>query len=321
MPFNAIVGHHAALRILRSMLQTRQVPHAFIFSGIEGIGKHTAALAFVKALNCATGDDDFCDQCLSCRKIERTTHPDVINIEPQKNVIRIEQVRSMQEELAFKPLEAKKKAVIINQAETLNLNAANCLLKTLEEPPEDSILILVACSTAGMLPTVLSRCQIIQFSPLADTDVAQLLIRENNVDTHTAERVTQHAHGSIKRALFLLESRFFAERNEIAKMLAADLPESMDTVLHMAKRLSSDSQELPLILEFLQGWYRDLLFCKSGVSDTLLYNRDILECVQQASARETKDGILKKLKRIRWLQDHTVLNIDMQLGLESVFLQ
>jgi len=320
MPFDSIFGHEKPVRILRSTLKTGKLPQAFICSGIDGIGKRKTALSFVKALNCREMEDDFCDACLSCRKVEKQVHPDFLFVEPEKNIIRIEQITGLAQETAFKPMEGKRKAVIIDQAEKLNLHAANCLLKTLEEPPEDTVLILVARETAGMLPTVLSRCQKICFSPLKDEEVFRF-IRESGVAEAPALLITYHAQGSIKKAFFLLENDFLAKRSEIAEMLCKDASEDLDAVLNFCKRLKEDSESLSLVLEFLAEWYRDLLLCKEGFSDSLLYNRDIIESVCGAAEHETRPGIIRKIKRIQWLQNNSQLNIDMQLGLESVFMK
>jgi len=320
MPFDSISGHEKPIQILRSMLKTGKLPQAFIFSGIDGIGKRKTAISFVKALNCREMEDDFCDMCLSCRKIEKQVHPDLLFVEPEKNIIRIEQITALQQEIAFKPMEGEKKAVIIDQAEKLNLYAANCLLKTLEEPPEDTVLILVARETAGLLPTILSRCQKVCFSPLRDEEVFRF-IRKRGTAEDPAHLVTYHAQGSIKRAFFLLDNDFLAKRSEIAEMLSKDAAEALDALLDFSKRLKEDSESIPLVLEFLAEWYRDLLLCKEGFSDSLLYNRDIIESVCGAAAHETRSGIIRKLKRIQWLQSNSQLNIDMQLGLESVFMK
>ena len=320
MPFDSIFGHKVPIRILRSMLKTGQLPHAFIFSGVDGIGKRTTAVCFVKALNCHEMEDDFCDRCPSCQKVERLTHPDLFCIEPEKNVIKIEQVRALQQEIVFKPMEGKKKAVIIDQAEKINLQAANCLLKTLEEPPEDTVLILAARSTAGMLPTVLSRCHRIVFSPLGDEDILQFL-RKEGYEEDRAKLVIPHAQGSIKRVIFLLESDFLTKWSETAEILSSDPTGNLEAVLNLSKRLSDDSEGLTLVLEFLQVWYRDLLLLKEGLSESLLYNRDIIDSVREAAGHETRDGIIRKIKRIQWMQNNALLNLDIQLGLESVFLQ
>lgn len=320
MPFDSIIGHALAIRILRSMLQAGQIPQAFIFSGIDGIGKRTAAAGFVKALNCREQGSDFCGQCPACRKIERRMHPDVVWVEPEKNGIRIDQIRSLQADLAFRPLEARYKAVIIDAADRLNLHAANCLLKTLEEPPEQTTLMLIAGSTAGMLPTVLSRCHRIHFAPLAPADVRQYLLA-NGVAQGQAEVLCTHAQGSIGRALMLHASAFLDVRRDMAAALAADAARHVDELLKLAQRAGTEAAGLSPVLEFLETWYRDLLLLQEGLAEALLYNHDIIDSLRSAARHETRGSVLNKMRKVQWLQHNAMLNVDMSLGLEALFMQ
>src|SRR5512139_1361138 len=217
MPFDAVLGQQQAIHQLRTALRSGHLAHAYLFSGIEGIGKCMAAIAFAKALNCQTHADDFCDDCAACRKTEKQLHPDIFFIEPDKNIIKIEQVRDIQKKIIFKPLEGRKKVVIIDQAEKLNLHAANCLLKTLEEPPDDTVLILVASTALPLLPTILSRCQSIRFAPLGVESLRSFLERRGG--SENAGFIAAFAQGSIKRALVLLETAFLSRRKEIIELL------------------------------------------------------------------------------------------------------
>src|SRR5512137_1693829 len=202
MPFDTILGQKQAVNQLRTALRSGHLAHAYLFSGIEGIGKFTVAVAFAKALNCHTHADDSCDNCVACRKIEKRLHPDVFFVEPDKNIIKIEQVRDIQKKIIFKPMEGRNKVVIIDQAEKLNLHAANCLLKTLEEPPDDTVIILVAHTAMALLPTIVSRCQRIRFAPLSAAAIREHLAARG-VEPEEARLAAALAQGSLKRALEL----------------------------------------------------------------------------------------------------------------------
>lgn len=315
MPFDEIRGHSRQVRILKSMLASGQVPHAFLFSGIEGIGKRTVATGFVKALNCLTLSDDFCGQCLQCRKIDKQVHPDVMIVEPEKNVLKIEQMRELQQEIIYKPLEGKKKAVIIDAAEKMNAQAANCLLKTLEEPPEDTVLVLIAHSVSDMLPTVLSRCQRLHFSPLSDSDISSLLARQG-MDAQQTGRLLPLAQGSLQRAIMFAGCDFVSRREKIAERLG----QGAGAALKLADDLARDDEVLPMALEFLESWYRDLLVLLEGASDARLYNADLADDLAHAAAGATRDSVIEKIKKLRRLQSGAAFNPDMQLGLEAVLL-
>jgi DNA polymerase-3 subunit delta' len=319
MPFDTILGQQQAIHQLRTALRSGHLAHAYLFSGIEGIGKCMAAIAFAKALNCQTHADDFCDACAACRKIEKRLHPDVFFIEPDKNIIKIEQVRDIQKKIIFKPLEGRKKVVIIDQAEKLNLHAANCLLKTLEEPPDDTVLILVASTALPLLPTILSRCQSIRFAPLGAEMISFFLKRRGS--TEDEGFISALAQGSIKRALVLIETAFLSQRRELIQLLVAGSAASCEPLFHLAKVATEEPHELPQILEFLQTWYRDLYMLMSGFPAEKLYNRDMLGEMHEALQSETREQILKRLKKLQWIHAHRIININYTMALESMLLQ
>lgn len=317
MPFDRVRGHGRQIRILRAMLASGQVPHAFLFTGIAGIGKHLVANGLVKALNCLTGTDDFCGECLQCRKIDKQAHPDVQLLEPlpDKKGLLIEQVRTLQQDIIFKPLEGKKKAVIIDQAETMNASAANCLLKTLEEPPEDTVIILLAQAVSDMLPTVLSRCQRIHFTPLTDEDLLGLLA-EQGIEAARAALLLPLAQGSLERALMLAGSDFLTRRKKLADRLCDGAPAS----LKLAEDLAKNENELGLSLEFLESWFRDMLVLLQGADGVRLCNSDLAESLARAAAGTSRSIVLEKLRRLRRLRTESAFNPDMHLGLEAVLL-
>ncbi len=168
MALNDVVGQERALRILFGMLRRDRVPSALLFSGDTGIGKRLAAVNYAKAINCLEPVDfDCCDTCVSCKKIDAATHPDVTFTFPEKDEIKIDAVRKLEEKLFLKALEGRKKIAIVDDADTMNINAANAFLKTLEEPPHDSLLVLVSSNPDGLPDTIRSRCIAIRFYPLS----------------------------------------------------------------------------------------------------------------------------------------------------------
>jgi len=320
MPFDAIFGQQLPLRQLATALASGHISHAYLFSGIEGIGKCSTAVAFAKALNCGAREGDFCDECRSCQKIERRVHPDFFFIEPDKNAIRIEQVRDLQKKIIFKPMEGKKKVVIIDQAEKLNLHAANCLLKTLEEPPDDTVIILVAHTAMTLLPTIVSRCQRIRFAPLADAAVMDFLAARG-AHPEEARLAAALAQGSLQRALALRETDFLAKRRQLVQHVAGHATGSSEDLFFLAKIAAEDQQEIPRVLEFLQTWYRDLLLLLEGFPEKKLYNQDVLDKMHEALTTETRQSILKKIKKLQWMYARSAFNINYTLALESMLLQ
>ncbi len=196
--WDAVFGQERAISFLRGVLERGEVPHAMLFTGPRGVGKHTTALLFSAALLCPSGAPDGCP---SCFKVARGMHPDLHLVEPEGAQIHIDQVRELERELSVKPLEASRKVAVIDEAESMNETAANAFLKTLEEPPPGSCIILVAAGAEGLLPTIASRCHELRFSPLGKREVEGYLRREFAMPPQEAERLARLSGGIFGRAL------------------------------------------------------------------------------------------------------------------------
>ena len=224
MSFKDIINQHKAKKILLGQLSSGRVPHAYLFLGQDGIGRKKTALELAKALNCQTNRDqktigEPCDHCIPCSKIARLIHPDVqlINYEWQANLlgeelekqksIRIKTIRALQHEVNLKPAEARWKIFIIEPAEEITEDAANCLLKTLEEPPEWTVLILLAKHKENLPATIVSRTQIVAFQPLSEGEIADYLVLNAKATAHQAHEIARLSEGSLSCALDLLEDK------------------------------------------------------------------------------------------------------------------
>ena len=224
MSFNDIINQQHAKKTLLGQLASGKIPHAYLFLGQDGIGRKKTALEFAKALDCQVnqGQNSFrepCDHCISCSKINRLIHPDVQlidyawqanllgeEIEKQRS-IKIKTIRALQYEVNLKPVEARWKIFIIDPAEEITEDAANSLLKTLEEPPEWTVIILLAKHKDNLPATIVSRSQIILFQPLKESELADYLILNAKIERKQAETIAKLSEGSISAALKLLEDK------------------------------------------------------------------------------------------------------------------
>ena len=177
MSFTDIIGQKKPLALLRSALVNDRLPHAYLFLGPDGVGKHTMALAMARAIHCDKSKGDFCGQCLNCSRITGGNHPDVRVVEPSpgKKEISIQQIRELERELNYRSFTGNAKIAIVDPATLMNSSSQNALLKTLEEPPKDCLIVLIAAHAGGLLPTLRSRCVRITFAPLARAEVAVFL--------------------------------------------------------------------------------------------------------------------------------------------------
>ena len=190
MLFDSILGQDLPKQILSRALKTGSIAHAYLFYGLESIGKRLTALEFAKALNCRqSGPQSACGECNSCSKISRGLHPDIFSVEPVKStptaresLIKIDPIRELQRKLSYLPYESRTKVAIIDGAESMNLQASNTFLKTLEEPPGQTIIILIASNPNQLLPTIISRCQALKFHPLTTNEVKEILLKKLQAD-------------------------------------------------------------------------------------------------------------------------------------------
>ncbi len=235
-----LYGQPEVLRELRSCLQRGSPHHAYLFHGPRGVGKSEAARVFAAALLSPRGEleDDILRQSL------QGTHPDLLLVEPEGVHIRISQVQEMQRSLSLKPLEAGRTVAVVEEAETMNEDAANTLLKTLEEPPGGSVIILVSSFPERLLPTVVSRCRRIRFRPLKPREVKAFLMEKRGVDAEEAERLTRISGGILSRAISFLEDETRAARRREALEMASSLRDcAVHQVLDMARRAVQGAEE------------------------------------------------------------------------------
>ncbi len=259
MSFSEIVGHEKVVAALRRALRSGRLAHAYLFVGPVGVGKSTTAWEFAKALQCPVSVDDACEQCRDCGKVRERTHPDVVWVEPQGKQILVEQIRELQRRLAYKPLEGLRRVAIVQAAQEMNVQAANALLKLLEEPPEDTVMLLLAGSESSLLPTVVSRCQKMRFAPLPTGLVAEYLEQRAGWDPETAGRIAPAAQGSIGRALLLKEEPVALWGQEAREVLSSILGSSALELLEKARKWASSRQEALARLEVMRCVVRDLL--------------------------------------------------------------
>lgn len=258
--FADIRGHERTIEFLRRAWQRGRLAHAYFFTGIAGIGKLATARALAMGLHCDVAPFDACGACGACRTIAAGTHPDVRVIAgpaENKRDISIDQIRALQRELGFRSMSAHPKVGIVNDAHLLTPHAQNALLKTLEEPAGESLLVLVGVNAATLAPTVLSRCQRVVFSPLAGAAVAAVLER-HGLPPAEAAAVAAYAEGSPGRALALDREFFATRRRELLARLGALRRASFKQLAEFVSELGGED-DLGLALTVVASWYRDAL--------------------------------------------------------------
>lgn len=266
VPFADLVGNRALVALLSRMTRSGRIPPSLLFSGKAGVGKLRAAVTLAQALNCRNAEGDACGTCAACLRIERGEHPDVRVLRPEGKggQLKADAVRDAIAEIPFRPFEARRRVVIVADAERMNPTTANTLLKTLEEPPWWAMLVLVTANEAALLPTIRSRCQILRFSPLAPEELVALLVDRHAVAPESARLLAAVSRGGLARALELRDEplrELRAEALRIARVAAAGGRER--ELVPWADALSKDGRLL-LLLDLLLSLLRDVTAKLSG---------------------------------------------------------
>jgi DNA polymerase III subunit delta' len=331
MSFDRILGQTQPKQTLKNALQNNSMAHAYLFYGQESIGKKYTAIELAKTLNCAEStENESCDKCLSCRKIENRTHPDFFFIEPVKSTptareetIKVEPIRELQRKLAFLPYEGKVKVAVIDDADLMNLQAANSFLKTLEEPPSATMLVLISSHPFKLLPTLISRCQAIKFQPLSPENIKKILketmageiIEENDLDFRTLR-----SRGSVQKAMTEDIIDIANIRQEIVNLLETVSFDRMDIVFSHAKSWARQSDQWEIIFNEMMELVRDLAFFRSGCSKSEIRNRDIAYRLIPLASKKSLKSWIEIFNTIHTTQLALSGNANAQLFFENMLI-
>jgi len=300
MSFKDVLGHEKAIERLQRAIRNDRVAHSYFFWGSEGIGKKWVALQFAKALNClADGKrEDACNLCLSCRKIDHRLHPDVLLIEPENQTIKKEQVLQMQKDLSYRPYEGRRRVCILTAVDRMAPNMSNTLLKTLEEPPLHTVLIILANHPGLVLPTILSRCQAIRFNPLAVSLVSGWLVDQKELEEKEAHLLASLSEGSPGKALELREKVAEIPREELLKDWVGLKTFSFERIERWIESLPSQRDHLILVLEVARTLLRDLILGKTLKDPSKLIHTDLSEAMEALSSRWSLPALMKRLDAV-----------------------
>ena len=302
------------------------------------MGKDRAAVALAMALNCEASNPESgrslsfddkntnrsftvtpCGSCNSCRKIESDQHPDIIRLKPAGSFIKIDQIRALCQTLTLKRFEAAMRVVIITDAQAMNPAAGNALLKVLEEPPNETLIILIAAHRPDLLPTITSRCQHIRFNPISRSTLTSMLVRDHKHDPGDAAIIADQAGGSVIKALRMHQSGWIARRYQLIKELDALSYCSLNRILAFAHHLASSKEDLPEAIEILKSWLRDLVIAK--LHPDRMLNHDLAADLQQVAQKNSLTSLLSKFYTIESTQNSIRAGTNLRLAMEAMVLR
>lgn len=340
--FSTLIGNDEVKESLRRLLVGGRVPGSMLFTGEQGIGKKLFALELTKALNCRHRNGvEACDECSSCKRISRSTfppfsddddnrerliwseHADLAMVRPFRQIIRVKPMRELEHEANFRPFEGAARVFIVEDADTMNDQASNALLKTLEEPPPTSHLILTTANPTALLATIRSRCQIIRFAPIAAEEVETFLTVQKNVPAADARLLARTAQGSIGRAL-AGDVETYRERRDMMLGVLSALTVAFDRaqLLRSAEELAAakDRHEYEQRLDALETLIRDAWALALGRPSETIVNGDLLSQLRQIAGEIRSDQAAAWLSQIEELRGTLEVNINRKVASDALLL-
>jgi DNA polymerase-3 subunit delta' len=339
-----LLGHEWAVEFLRSGLAQGRTAHAYLFTGPDKIGKRTLALALARSINCESSPGESslplqpCGECLSCRNIQRGVHPDVqvINREVQaemlsqdpakKRELGVDTIRILQRDVNLKPYQGRRKVYIIDEAETLSEEAVNSFLKTLEEPPPSTIFVLLSLTEEALLPTLVSRCQVLRLRPVSRRLIEDELRRCYELEPEEAKLLASLSMGRVGWAFQAAADPRVAEarsarRSELIALESATRVRRFEYAAELAGHFGRGEREKVLeTLDLWSGWWRDVVLVK-GDCPHLVTNIDEMSALREAAQKYDLEQLVGFVRRVEETALQLKQNVNPRLALESVLLE
>ena len=321
--FTDIVGQEQLKEHLQNAIAMNKVSHAYIINGERNAGKEFVARVFAMALQCEKGGTEPCGECHSCKQALGNNQPDIIYISHEKpNTIGVEDIRSqINGDISIKPYSSPRKIYIINEGEKMTPQAQNALLKTLEEPPEYAVIVILTTNVEALLPTVLSRCVVLNMKPVSDALVKKYLMEQLGVPDYKANICVAFARGNIGKAKLLASSEEFEKVKDEAISLVKNINDmEIHEIVKAIKKISEYKFDVNDYLDILMAWYRDVLFFKATKDVNSLVFKEEIQQIMRVSDRSTYEGIETIVNALQSAKKRLEANVNFDLTMELLLL-
>lgn len=321
--FEGIIGHQDVIGHLQNAMKLEKISHAYIFNGEKGSGKKTIANIFAKALQCDGDGEKPCGTCHSCKQAESGNHPDIIVVTHDKpNTISVDDIREqVVNDVSVRPYSSQYKVYIIPEAEKMNVQAQNALLKTIEEPPEYVVIILLTSNAASFLPTILSRCVVLNMKPVPEEQVRKYLMEHVQIPDYEADICVAFAQGNIGKAVNLASSEQFSEIKAAAIHLLTHVKDMDLTDISAAvKAVSEFKVDIRDYLDILAIWYRDVLYFKATNDANGIIFKENVRAIKEQTRKCSYEGLELILEGIQKAKARLTANVNFDLTMELLFL-
>jgi len=322
--FGDIIGQKQIKEHLQNALICDKISHAYIINGEKSSGKEFIAKVFAMALQCEKGGNDPCGQCRSCKQVLSGNQPDIIMVTHEKpGTISVDDIRSqINNDVVIKPYSSPRKVYILNEAEKMTPQAQNALLKTLEEPPAYAVILLLTGNVNALLPTILSRCVVLNMKPVADELVKKYLMENLQIPDYKAEICVAFARGNIGKAKSLASSEDFENvKNEAMGLVKYARDMELYEVIAAIKRISEYKLEVNDYLDIMAIWYRDVLLFKATRDANQLIFREELQTIRKIAGRSSYEGIEKVIGALEKAKNRLNANVNFELTMELLMME
>ena len=323
--FKDVVGHKNIIKYIESAVQADAVSHAYILNGERGSGKKLLANLFAMSLQCQDRDEngEACGKCQSCKQALHGNQPDIIRVSHEKpTTISVDDIRQhVNNDIVIKPYSSKYKIYIIPEADLMSVQAQNALLKTIEEPPEYAVIMLLTENAEVLLPTIRSRCVMMKLRNIKDQLVKKYLMEQMEIPDYKADVCVAFAQGNMGKAIMLANSDYFNEiKEEVVHLLRnideMDVPELMDAV----KKCMTYKLEINDYLDMMAIWYRDVLIYKATKNVDRVVFSDQLRYIKARASKSSYEGIEKILEALETAKARMKANVNFELVIELLLL-
>lgn len=321
--FRDIIGHNQIIEHLKNAIRMDKISHAYILNGESNSGKMMLAEAFAMALQCETGGAEPCMECRSCRQAKEHNQPDIIYVTHEKpNIISVDDIRhQLNNDIVIKPYSSKYKIYIVDEAEKMNVQAQNALLKTIEEPPAYAVILLLTTNADGFLPTILSRCITLNLKTVPEDLIKSHLMRKYQVPDYQADVCAAFAQGNVGKAIQLASSGEFHELKSEALSLVKKLEDTdLYEMNQLIKQISQYKNEINEFLDLLTLWFRDVLYAKATNDVSNLIFRDEVYDIKKQAAKRSYSGIESILNTLEQTRVRLNANVNFELVIEMLLI-
>ncbi len=323
MSFKGIVGHEEIIAHFKNSIDTDMVGHAYVISGEEGSGKKLLAYSFAQALECEEGGSEPCGKCQTCIQISTGNYPDIITVTHEKpNVITVDEIRrQLVNTIDTKPYKGRYKVYIVPDAELMNQQAQNAILKTIEEPPSYAVILLLTTSLESLLETVWSRCLVLQTRPIRERDVLAYLVGEMGLTKEKAYFCLDFAQGNLGKAIKLAGNDEYAEIVDSVVRVLKNIDEmDVDTLARAVADIEQFKMSMNDYMDLMMMWYRDAMMLKvTGNVDKILFKNEYSSLKKQAG-KLTYKGIEDKIDAIARAEQRLKANANYEVTMELLLL-